>query len=631
MMVPGASAGATIMPLADLVLDRIRDLPDRPGIYVFKDAAGKALYVGKAKSLRKRAANYVGVGGPAGDFDGRLAAMLGEAADLDFLVTDSEAEALYLENNWIKQKKPRYNLRLKDDKTYPYLKLTVQEAWPRLAFTRRIAGDGAEYFGPYLPAGLARKAIKLVQKLFGVRVCHIPIDGTLPRPCLYYDMRRCLGPCVAALTTAEAYQEGVEQARLFLAGRNDQLLRRLRREMLLAADGLQFERAARLRDTIHEVEAIGERPKLSSQDEEDVDVFGVQVAGGNAAVLVLVMRGGQVLDRRELFWEGAGEIAPQRLLSELLPQLYERTTFIPKEVHLPLPVAGDEALAEWLSARKGERVYLRLPARGPKAERVRLAMRNAELAHRRRFRSAGAGADAAGAAAAAALQRHLELSEPPRRIEAFDVSNLQGAEMVAALVVWEEGRMRKGEYRSFNVRGLPGQDDFAAVRQAVVRRYRRRLEEVGLMPDLVLIDGGRGQLNAALAGLAELGVEETPVVALAKREEEVYVPELPEPLRLRRDDPGLLLLEQVRDEAHRFAVSRHRRRRSARTLRSRLDDLAGVGPRRRKLLLRRLGSAAGVAAAPLAELERLLGPATGRRVFDQLHPSGSNPSPGTLE
>ncbi|MGH9362530.1 MAG: excinuclease ABC subunit UvrC, partial [Thermoanaerobaculia bacterium] len=383
---------------ADPLAERIRALPDRPGIYVFRDAAGKALYVGKATSLRKRAASYL-----VRDHEPRLAAMLAEAADVEFVATDTTAEALLLENTWIKRRKPRYNILLRDDKTYPYLKLTA-DPYPRLVFTRRIRDDGAEYFGPFLPGGLARKAIKLVQKLFQVRVCDLEIDGSQPRPCLYYDMHRCLGPCVAGLTTKAAYDEAVEQARLFLAGRGDQLGRRLKREMWEAATGLDYERAARLRDALAEVEAISQRRKLSSVEGEDVDAYGVYVAGGNAAVVVLVMRGGQVLDRRELFWEGVGPVAPDRLLSEILPQIYDRTTFIPKEIHLPLPIEGEEALLEWLAEKKGEKVYLRLPARGPKAERVALAMRNAELAHRRRFR----GGDTLSPGAEA-LACHLDL------------------------------------------------------------------------------------------------------------------------------------------------------------------------------------------------------------------------------
>ncbi len=597
------------MPDHDLLAAKIHDLPERPGIYIFKDAQGKVLYVGKAKSLKKRASSYL-----VRDHEPRLAAMVAEAADLEFVVTDSEAEALLLENNWIKRRRPRYNVLLRDDKTYPYLKLTA-DPYPRIAFTRRIREDGADYFGPYLPGGLARKAIKLVQKLFLVRVCQLEIDGNLPRPCLYYDMHRCLGPCVAGLTTPEAYGEAVERARLFLAGRNEPVVKSLKREMWEAAEATDYERAARLRDTLAEVESISQRRKLSSVAGEDVDVFGVHVSGGSAAVAVLVMRGGQVLDRRELFWEQVGDISPERLLSELLPQLYDRTTFIPKEIHVPVPIEGEDALLAWLAGKKGEKVYLRMPARGPKAERLELARHNAELAHRRRFRAGSA--DSPGASA---LERHLGLDGPPRRIEGFDISHFQGGETVASMVVWEEGKMRKGEYRSFNIQSVGDKpDDFRSLYEAVERRYRRRLEEVGDMPDLILIDGGRGQLNAALQALTELGVEETPIVSLAKREEEVYLPEDPEPRRWARDDLGLRLLQQIRDESHRFAVSRHRRRRSARTLKSKLDELAGVGPRRRKLLIQRFGSVEGVRNATVEELQAALGTATGRRVYEQLH------------
>jgi len=595
----------------EAVSQRIRELPDRPGIYIFKGAKGKILYVGKAKSLRKRAASYL-----RQPDDPRLATMLLEARELEALLTDTEAEALLLENNWIKQRRPRYNILLRDDKTYPYLKLT-RHPYPRIAFTRRIVRDRAEYFGPFLPGGLARKAIKLTQKLFQIRVCRIQIDGKLPRPCLYHDMHRCLGPCVDGLTTQKAYDEAVEQTRHFLSGRTEPLLRRLKKEMWSASEAENFEEAARLRDLLAEVESLSYRRKLSSTRGDDIDIFGVHVAGENAAITILVMRGGQVLDRRELFWEGAGEISAARLLTEVLPQFYDRTTSIPKEIHLPMAIDGEEGLLDWLSERKGERVYLRLPARGPKAKRLELTQRNAEMAFRRRFRGLHRhpGAEI--------LRRELELPDPPRRIEGFDISNFQGSEMVASLVVWEEGKMRKGEYRSFNIQGLSGQDDFAAMAQAVERRYRRRLEEVGEMPDLILIDGGRGQLNAALAALSRLGVEETPVVGLAKREEEIYRPAYPEPLALSRSDPGLLLLQEIRDEAHRFAVSRHRRRRSRSTLTSALDELSGVGIHRRKLLLRRFGSLKGVREASLEELQKDLGPVIGARVYGQLHPKSS--------
>ena len=594
----------------DAVADRIRALPDRPGIYIFRDAERRPLYVGKAKSLRKRGGSYLREAS-----EPRLAAMLEEARELDFLVTDSEAEALGLENNWIKQQQPRYNIRLRDDKTYPYLKLTA-EPWPRIVFTRRIRRDGAEYFGPYLPAGLARKAIKLVQKLFQIRVCRIPIDGSLPRPCLYYDMRRCLGPCVDGLTSAELYAEAVEEARLFLAGRNEVLVKKLRQRMRTASDGLEFEEAARLRDLIREIEEIGARRKLSSVRGEDVDIYGAHLRGEDAALLALIMRGGQVIDRRELFWERQGELDLSTLLSAVLPQIYDHTTFVPKEIHLPVPIDGEDALVAWLSEKKGERVYVRMPSRGPKADRIALAMRNAELAFRRRFRSEGR-----GAVAARRLAEVLSLTEPPQRVEGFDISHFQGGETVAAMVVWEAGRMRKGEYRSFNIRDLDRPDDFAAMTQAVERRYRRVLDEVGVMPDLILIDGGRGQLNAALGALETLGVEETPIVGLAKREEEVYVPARPLPLRLPRSDAGLQVLQQIRDEAHRFAVARHRQRRRARTVRSRLDELDGIGPKRRRRLLQRFGSATAVGDASLEDLQALLGERLGASVYQQLRAS----------
>ena len=601
----------------------IRLLPDRPGIYIFRGALRgtpggaerEPLYVGKAKSLRKRGANYL-----RDDFEPRLVNMLREAEKLDYLITDSEAEALALENNWIKQQQPRYNIRLRDDKTYPYLKLTLAEDWPRIVFTRRILNDGAEYYGPYLPAGLARKAIKLVQKLFGIRVCRIPIDGSLERPCLYYDMHRCLGPCVDGLTTPEAYREAVEQARLFLKGRNDELLRDLKARMWQASEELDFEEAARLRDLLAEVEHISQRRKISSVRGEDVDIYGLYSLGGSVSLTVLVMRGGQILDRRELFWEGRpeDEVEASALLSEVLPQIYDVTTFIPKEVHLPAPIEGEEALIEWLSEKKGERVYLRLPSRGVKADRVALAQRNAELAFRRRFR-----AEDRGSLAARALMEHLGLGEPPRRVEGFDISHFQGSQTVASMVVWEAGRMRKGEYRSFNIRDLDQPDDFFAMNQAVERRYRRVLDEVGAMPDLILIDGGRGQLNAALEALSLLGVEETAIVGLAKREEELYLPAVPDPIRLPREDPGLQLLQEVRDEAHRFAVKRHRGQRKSRTLRSRLDDIEGIGAKRRKQLLTRFGSLGGVQEASKEELQEALGPKLGESVHRQLRAGGS--------
>lgn len=598
-------------------LERVRAqvarMPEEPGIYFFLDAAGSTLYVGKAKSLRKRVGSYL-----SRELEPRLEGMVAEAIDVDFVTASSEREALLLENNFIKKRKPRYNVLLRDDKTYPYLKLT-REAWPRLVFTRRIRNDGAEYFGPYLPGGLARRAVKLVQKLFGVRICRIEIDGTLPRPCLYWDTKRCLGPCVAGLTSAEAYAEAVESARLFLAGRIEPLARRFRAEMEQASEALEFERAARLRDLLRELEPQAERATLASVGGEDVDLFGVVVHGRQAAISILVMRAGQVLDRRELFWEGEGTPSPDSLLAELLPQIYDRTTFLPKEIHLPVTIEGEEGLVEWLSERKGERVFLRYPARGPKAHRLEVAAKDAEFAFRRRFR-------ARDDAESRAVQDLLSLEEPPRWIEGFDISNTHGRESVASLIVWREGRLRKGEYRSLNVRGLEGPDDFRSIEQAVERRYRRLLEEHGEVPDLVLIDGGRGQLNAALTALGRLGLEEMQVVGLAKRDEELYLPGDPEPLRPSRHDAGLKLLQRIRDECHRFALARHRAQRSKRSLRSALDEVSGVGPVRKRALLKRYGTVAAVAAAEPAELAELVGDVVARRLKEALLGSLESPT-----
>lgn len=604
------------MTVAERLANEIRALPDQPGIYLFRDDRRQPLYVGKAKSLRKRLSSYLRDAQEA-----RISTMLSEAVQLDFVLTDSEAEALLLENNWIKSKKPRYNILLRDDKTYPYVMLTVHEDYPRVALTRRLRQDGAEYFGPYLPGGLARRAINLVQRLFEIRVCTIDIDGSLARPCLYHDLGRCLGPCVEGLTSQAAYSEAVRQARLFLSGRNEILVRELKRSMRKAAEALEYEQAARYRDMVAEIEAISQRRALTSTHGDDVDIFGVYAAGGNAAVVVLVMRGGQVLDRRELFWEGEPKVAPAAVLSEMLPQIYDRTTFLPREIHLPIPIEGADALASWLGAKRGERVYLRLPARGAKAHRVELAMRNARLAFRRRFRRGAEELEAV-----TALAEQLDLVGPPTRIEGIDISNLQGTEMVGSVVVWEGGRMRRSDYRSYNVRGLSKPDDFAAIRQVVSRRYRRRLDELGAMPDLILIDGGRGQLNAALEALTELGVEQTPVIGLAKREEEVYLVSSPEPLRLDRRDRGLRLLQQIRDEAHRFALTRHRRRRSRRSLASRLDDYPGIGPKRRRRLLKEFASLARIRAASLEDLQRVLGPKTGARLHRQLATAEKPPS-----
>ncbi len=599
--------------MLEQVKERIRELPDAPGIYMFVDAGRKPLYVGKAKSLRKRVVSYQNVTG-----DARLSAMTSEAVDLEFVVTGSEAEALQLENTWIKSRQPPYNIRLRDDKTYPYLKLTLKERYPRIVFTRHLRNDGAEYFGPYFPGGLARRAIKLVQKLFQVRVCHIPIDGKLPRPCLYHDMKRCLGPCVDGLTDSDSYTEAVNEARQFLAGRTDPLVQSLKAKMTAASSNQDFEEAGRMRDLLAEIETISAKRRITRDHADDVDIFGVHVASKHAAVTQLLVRNGQLIDRRDLFFEDLGPVPPERLLAELLPQIYDRTTFVPRELHLPVPIEEDSALLAWMGEKRGATVTLRLPSRGPKAKRIAMAMENARQAFRRRFRLSPellAGAER--------LSEALRLPETPRRIEGFDISNFQGAYTVGSMVVWIDGKMSKRDYRSFNIRGLSQPDDFFSIHQAVERRYRRQLEEGHELPDLILIDGGKGQLSAALEALATVGLDEIPIVGLAKREEELFLPHEQDPVLLDRHDAGLRVLQQVRDEAHRFAVSRHRARRSKGSLRSQFDDLVGIGEQRRKRLVRRFGSFKGVRLASLLELQDALGERLGQSVHQQLH--GTSP------
>ncbi len=490
-----------------------------------------------------------------------------------------------LENNWIKRHRPRYNVLLRDDKTYPYLKLT-REPWPRLVFTRRIRQDGADYFGPYLPGGMARRALKLVQKLFGVRVCSIEIDGGLPRPCLYHDMKRCLGPCVAGLTSRRRLRARPSKVRGFSsAERPRRSAGRLRAQMEVAAESLEFERAARLRDLLQEIERQSARSPLSSVHEEDIDLFGVAVHGNQAAVSILVMRSGQVLDRREVFWEGESAARPAQLLSELLPQIYDQTTFLPKELHLPFEVDGEEAWPTGCRSARGSGSTCAIPARGPKAERLRIAAKDAEFAFRRRFRI-----DPARDAAPRALRGTSVWRSPRGGSKASTSRTSRGRRSSPRW--WSGGTAgsARGSTAASTSAASPGRTTSASIGEAVERRYRRLREESGVLPDLVLIDGGRGQLGAAAAALAGLGLEELPLVALAKREEELYLPGAPEPLRLPRRDEGLRLLQMLRDEAHRFAVSRHRRQRTTASLRSQLEEIPGVGPARRQLLAKRYGT-----------------------------------------
>ncbi len=585
------------------------NLPDSSGVYLFRGEKGKLLYVGKALSLRKRIASYF-----SGAADGKTAALLRSFRDIETIVTNTELEALLLENTLIKKHRPRYNVCLRDDKTYPYIKITTGEPWPRALVTRRVQDDGHSYYGPFW-GGLARRIMRMVTRHFQIRTCSIEIDGNLPRPCLYYDLHACLGPCVTGLTTREAYAEAVADVVLFLEGRNQELEARLELRMLGASAQESFEMAGAYRDALRTVREVAERQVVQSLKGENVDVFGFFESGQDVAVGVLVVRGGVLQDRRDFFFEKAQEIDPAAFLNAFLPQFYDANPFLPAEVHLPVAIADPKLLEDFLAARRGAKIAVRVPQRGAAADRVRLAEVNARERHRVRFRRTGGDE----AVAVERLARAVGLPLPPQRIEAFDISHLQGTDSVASLVVFEEGRPKKSDYRLFNIaaQNLLEPDDFRSMAEAVERRYRRVQAEGAALPDLVLVDGGRGQLQAALTALDRVGLE-LPVIGLAKREEEIWAPDRPEPIRLSRKDPALQLIQRVRDEAHRFAIARHRNRRGKRMRQTGLTEIPGVGPIRARLLLRRFGSVRGLQGADPREIEAAVGPSTARAVAEYL-------------
>jgi excinuclease ABC subunit C len=617
---------------------RIDRLPEQPGVYLFLGAGGETIYVGKARVLRDRARTYLGAAGTSP----RIDALLRDATAIEFIVTDSVVEALALENRLIKQRNPRYNVLLRDDKTYPYLQLTTTEAAPRLLVARRVERDGNVYAGPFMPAALARRTMSLAHRLFGIRSCNEVIDGRRGRPCLEYDIKRCLAPCVESICTIERYGRAADQARLLLEGKQAQLADNLRTEMAEAAAEERFERAAHLRDAIRTVESLRDhRNKMETPALGDRDAFGIKVGSAGAVIQVFQMRRGRVVERIELLSDAPTD-APS-LLAIALQQFYEDRD-PPPEIHLPVAITEDDhdALETWLSADRA-RVRIVVPQRGDKRGLVDLAGRNAAMAYQTRF---GDGASTAYEALDT-LRALLALPSLPRRIECFDISTLQGRETVASMVVAVEGRVERGQYRKFRIRGLPastpgmpntpgtfgtpgtpgtsGQvapaarpvvpagpsavvlDDFASMHEVVLRRYRRLLEQGGPFPDLIVIDGGKGQLSAAYEALRGVGLERLVAVGLAKQEELIFTRDREEGIALPRESPALHLLQRIRDEAHRFAVTFHRKRRTTTDLRSALDDVPGIGPARRRQLLTRFGSLAGVRRASRDELEAVVG------------------------
>ena len=587
--------------------DKASQLPFAPGVYLYKDAADRVIYVGKAKSLRDRVRSYFSEDKLA---DAKTGALISEARDIDYIQVDNEKEALALENNLIKQYMPRFNILLRDDKTYPYVKVT-HEKYPRVYVTRRLRKDGATYYGPFFPANLAHRLVHFIHRHFLVPSCKVDLTRYHPKPCLQYHIHRCLGPCVEGLTTDDAYSAAVHDVRLFLDGRHGDLARGLRARMEAASGETRFEQAASLRDLLATVEEMDERQKMAAASGSDVDIFACYAEPPLVALNLFHLRNGQIVDRREFFWEDQAEFDEPQFFSSLLKQMYLDQQFIPAEIHVPVEFEDLEALEELLSEKRGRRVEIRTPQRGQKKALMALVETNAKHSFDGRFRVL----KPSSKAIQDALRDALNLPDPPARIECFDISHIQGTDKVASMVVWEDGRMKKSDYRKFIIRTVVGNDDFASMHEVVTRRYSRLREESKPMPGLVLIDGGLGQLHAAAEALEAIGISDQPLAAIAKREEIIYVyGQEDEPVILDRFSPILHLIQSIRDEAHRFAVTFHRSRRNARTLTSELDAIHGVGAKSVQKLLKEFGSSELVRAAPEDRLAAVVERAAARRV-----------------
>ena len=604
-------------------------LPESPGVYIFRDAGGAVLYVGKATSLRSRVRSYFL---ESRWIDAKTGSLVREIADIETIVLDNPREALALENNLIKQYHPKFNVLLRDDKTYPYIKLTAAEKYPRVYFTRRIKKDGSLYFGPYFPAGLARRILQFIHKRFHVPSCTVDLTRSHPRPCLQYYIKRCLGPCVSGLTTDAQYAEAARDARLFLEGRHHDLVKSLEQRMTEASEKELFEQAAAYRDLLRTLEDIEERQRIAAAEGDDTDVLAYYAETPLVSANLFHLRGGRAVDRREFYWEDLEEFDPHEFVPSLLKQLYLEAQYLPKAIHVPIDFEDRALLEETLSERAGRKVQILTPQRGSKRAFLDLVENNAKHSFEQRFRVLKPTSKAIGEA----LQNALNLLEEPRRIESFDISHIQGTDTVASMVVWEQGRMKKSDYRKFIIRGDAGNgagaatsttgsgvlaqnDDFANMKEAVTRRYRRLQEEKKPMPNLILIDGGIGQLHAAAQALESLQIINQPMASIAKKEEILYIlGQEDEPCILDRHSPVLHLIQQIRDETHRFAVTFHRQRRGKRQTKTALSDVPGVGPRTAQKLLREFGSIANIQRAGMEKVSRVVSAKIAEKVLASL-------------
>jgi excinuclease ABC subunit C len=580
----------------------IASLPAVPGVYLFKDEKQRVIYIGKAKDLRSRVRSYFRSDQRE---DPKTQYLKREIRNLEYIVTDTEIEALILESSLVKRTQPKLNVRLKDDKAFLHIKLTTAERFPRVFLTRRIRNDGAQYFGPYLPASLARNTIKIINRHFLLRTCNIKIDGMLRRPCLEYYIKRCLAPCVSGLCCETDYSKAVQDVILLLEGKNAQLTKRLSQKMAEASEREEFESAAFYRDRIALVQDLAERQKMAVSDGDDLDIFAYYREGPRVALQLFTFRGGRVVGKREFFWEELAFFEPSKFLRDAVHQFYSNNSKIPRKILLPLEIEEQALILEWLRERAHRKVTIVVPKRGAKLDLLMLVERNARIAFDSRFKIP----KSEKTKVLESLQRELGLPKFPRLIEAFDVSNIQGAETVASAVVCEEGTMSNNRYRRFRIRSVESPDDCASIHAVVSRRYQRQLAEDKPLPDLILIDGGKGQLHSAYQALAKLGIEDTPLASIAKREELVFVQGQEEAIALDPQSPELHLLQEIRDEAHRFAVTF-----SARDFASELDDIPGVGEKRKKRLLQNFGSVAGVRRASIGELS----PFVGRKLAERI-------------
>jgi excinuclease ABC subunit C len=596
--------------------EKLQNLPTAPGVYLHKNADGKIIYVGKAKNLKNRVRSYFQ---NSRNHDAKTRELVKRIADLEFIVVDNEVEALVLESNLIKKHKPRYNILLKDDKQYPHLKMT-NEPFPKVVITRKIVRDGSSYYGPFLPASLARRTLDLINRAFQLRTCDIEIDGKLPRPCLEYHLKRCLGPCVKGLCTPEEYTEAARDVKLLLEGKNKELADNLQQRMWHFAENENYELAAKYRDLHKTVIELGEKQKMATTAERDIDIFGFYREGSRLALQLFTMREGKMVGRREFFWEDldAENFNPAQFLGEILVQYYT-TDYVPLEIHVPNDFDDRETLQRALSERRGRKVRILDPKRGRNLEMIQLVENNAKISFEQRFRVLNPNSEKL----LGDLQEILELPYFPERIESFDISNIQGSDNVAGIVVYENGKPNRAEYRRFIIKSVEGANDFASMNEAVFRRYKRQLAEEKPLPQLIFIDGGKGQISAAAAALQSLDLEGIPIYGLVKppkRHNEIshllrfgYEDS---PIFFEAGNPAFRLVQQIRDETHKTAIEFHRKRREKRDFTSELTAIPGVAEKRKMKLLRNFGSLEKVAQASVEQLSPFVGAKTAQIIFD---------------